>query len=53
MPPKKGRKKKKKGPREEPEPDDHYMQMKGEQLEITIANLREKLSDAKIKRNML
>lgn len=51
---KKGKKgKKKKGAKEEPEPEDHYMQMKGEQLEITIANLREKLSDAKIKRNML
>lgn len=45
--------KKKKGPKEEPEPIDHYTEMRGEQLEITIANLREKLQDAKIKRNML
>jgi len=29
------------------------MTMKGEQLEINITNLKEKLQDAKIKRNML
>lgn len=42
-----GKKKKggKKGKRrkEEPEPEDEFFTMKGEQLEITIQNLREKL----------
>jgi hypothetical protein len=53
--PAKGKKKGKKGKkgREEPEPEDQYMTMKGEQLEINITNLKEKLQDAKIKRNML
>jgi hypothetical protein len=46
MPKKKGKGKKKKG--EEPEPEDEYMTMKGEQLEIMIADLKEKLSDRKI-----
>jgi hypothetical protein len=49
---KKGRKGKK-GGGEAPEPDDHYMTMKYEQLEISVGNLREKLNDAKVKRNML
>jgi len=53
MAPKKKKSKKGKKGREEPEPEDHYMTMKGDQLEITIANLKEKLQDAKIKRNML
>jgi hypothetical protein len=52
MAPKKKGKKGKKN-KEEKEPEDHYMLMKGDQLEITIANLKEKLQDAKIKRNML
>ncbi len=37
----------------EPEPEDHYMTMKYDQLEISVNNLREKLQDAKVKRNML
>jgi hypothetical protein len=43
--PAKGKKKGKKGKkgREEPEPEDQYMIMKGEQLEINITNLKEKL----------
>jgi hypothetical protein len=54
MPPKKSKKGKKgKKGKEEPEPEDGYMTMKGEQLQITIENLKEKLQDAKIKRNML
>ncbi len=40
-PKKKGKKGKK--TKEEKEPEDHYMTMKGDQLEITIANLKEKL----------
>lgn len=47
---KKGRKGKKK---EEPEPEDEFMTMRGEQLEITISNLREKLTNAKMQRNTL
>ena len=51
---KKGKGKKgKKGPAADVEPEDHYMQMMGEQLEITITNLKEQLQEAKIKRNML
>jgi len=42
---KKGRGKKKK---EEPEPEDEFMTMRGEQLEITITNLREKLGNSKM-----
>ena len=53
MAPKKKKGKKGKKNKEEKEPEDHYMLMKGDQLEITIANLKEKLQDAKIKRNML
>lgn len=54
MPPKnkKGKKKGKKN-KEEKEPEDHFMEMTGEQLELTITTLREKLHDSKIKRNML
>ena len=39
--------------KEEAEPDDGYMTMRYDQLEITVQNLREKLQDAKVKRNML
>ena len=45
--------KKKKGPKEEPEPDDRFMTMGGEELEITRSNLRERLQEAKINRNIL
>jgi hypothetical protein len=52
-----GKKKKggKKGKRrkEEPEPEDEFFTMKGEQLEITIQNLREKLQNSKMQRNTL
>ena len=48
--PKKKRGKKKK---EEPEPEDEFMTMRGEQLEITIQNLKEKLGNAKMQRNTL
>jgi len=51
MPAKK--KKGKKGKKEEPEPEDQYMTMRGEELEINIANLKEKLGDMKIRRNYL
>ena len=47
---KKGKKKKKK---EEPEPEDEYMKMDGLTLERTMAALREKLSEAKTKRNLV
>ena len=43
---KKGKKGKKN--KEEPEPEDEYMTMKGEQLETIISDLKEKLSDRKI-----
>ena len=48
-------KKKKKGKKkkEEPEPEDEFFTMRGEQLEITIQNLREKLSNSKMQRNTL
>lgn len=51
----KGKKKGKKGKkgREEKEPEDQYFFMKGEQLELTISNLREQLGTAKQRRNML
>ena len=49
---KKGRKGKKKD-KAEIEPEDHYMTMKHEQLEQMANNLRDKLNDAKVKRNML
>jgi hypothetical protein len=48
---KKGKKGKKN--KEEPEPEDEFMTMKGEQLETIISDLKEKLSDRKIQRNML
>jgi len=50
-----GGKKKKKGKKkkEEPEPEDEFFTMRGEQLEITIQNLREKLSNSKMQRNTL
>ena len=35
------------------EPDDPYMQMKGEELDLHISNLREALGTAKQRRNML
>ena len=50
---KKGKKKGKKGAKEEPEPEDDYMKMDGETLEKNMGALKEKLSDARIKRNML
>jgi len=43
MPAKKKKGKKGKKSKEEPEPEDDYMTMKGEQLEINIANLKERL----------
>ena len=43
----KGKKKKKKGPKEEPEPDDELMKLDGATLERTMANLRERLNEAK------
>jgi ABC-type phosphate transport system auxiliary subunit len=48
-----GKGKKKKGAKEEPEPDDEYMKMDGESLEKNVITLKEKLVDAKLKRNML
>ena len=51
-----GGKKKKKGgkkKKEAPEPEDEFMPMKGEQLEITIQNMRERLQNAKMQRNTL
>ena len=50
----KGKKgKKKKGAKEEPEPEDDYMKMDGATLEKTMAALKEKLAEAKVKRNMI
>ena len=49
---KKGRKKKK-GKKEEPEPDDKFMKMDGATLEKTMSALKEKLTDTKIKRNLI
>ena len=50
----KGKKgKKKKGAKEEPEPEDDYMKMDGATLEKTMAALKERLADAKVKRNMI
>jgi hypothetical protein len=43
----KGKKKKKKGPKEEPEPEDELMKLDGATLERTMANLRERLNEAK------
>jgi predicted nuclease with TOPRIM domain len=45
--------KKKKGAKEEPEPEDEYMKMDGSTLEKTMAALKEKLADAKVKRNLI
>lgn len=35
------------------EPDDHYMTMKYDQLELTVAALKQRYEEAKCKRNML
>jgi growth arrest-specific protein 8 len=48
---KKGKKGKK--VKEEPEPEDDYMAMDGDTLEKNTISLKEKLHEAKIKRNML
>ena len=55
MGPKKGKRgrKGKKGAKEDIEPIDGYTEMKYDQLEITVQNLKEKLQDARVKRNML
>lgn len=45
--------KKKKGSRAEVEPDDDYKKMDGETLEMFRARNKDKLAEAKIKRNML
>lgn len=50
---KKKKGKKKKGKKEEPEPEDEFMKMDGSSLEKTMAALKEKLTDAKIKRNLI
>jgi hypothetical protein len=50
---KKKKGKKKKGKKEEPEPEDEYMKLDGATLEKTMAALKEKLTDAKIKRNLI
>lgn len=50
---KKGGKKGKKGAKEEPEPNDDYMRMDGSTLERTMAALKERLNDAKVKRNLI
>ena len=51
---KKGKGKKGKGKKgEDVEPEDDYMKMDGETLEKNMGALKEKLVDAKIKRNML
>jgi hypothetical protein len=50
---KKKKGKKKKGKKEEPEPEDEFMKMDGATLEKTMAALKEKLTDAKIKRNLI
>ena len=41
------------GKKEEPEPEDEFMKMDGATLERTMAALREKLTDTKIKRNLM
>jgi hypothetical protein len=43
----------KKGPKEEPEPDDEYMKMEGATLEKTMAALKDKLAESKTKRNLI
>ena len=50
---KKKGKKGRKGRKEEPEPEDEFFTMQGEQLENMIRDLREKLSNAKMQRNTL
>ena len=51
---KKGKKGKKgKKAKEEPEPDDDYMKMDGETLDKNMTSLKDKLQEAKIRRNML
>ena len=50
---KKGGTKGKKGAREVPEPMDDYMKMDGATLEKTMAALKERLAEAKIKRNLI
>ncbi len=50
---KKGGKRKKKGKKEEPEPEDEFMKLDGATLEKTMAALKEKLTDSKIKRNLI
>ena len=50
---KKKGKKGKKGAKEEPEPEDDYMKMDGSTLEKTMAALKEKLADSKVKRNLI
>lgn len=45
--------KKKKGAKEEPEPQDEYMKMDGATLERTMAALKERLEEAKVKRNLI
>lgn len=49
----KGNKGKKKKKKEEPEPEDDYMKMDGMTLEKKIQQLRERLSDSKMKRNLI
>ena len=49
----KGKGKKGKKAKEEVEPIDDYTPMDGETLEKTAATLKDKLNEAKIKRNML
>ena len=48
---KKGKKGKKK--KEEPEPDDDYMKMDGQTLEKKIQSQRERLTDSRMKRNLI
>ena len=50
---KKKKGKKKKGKKEEPEPDDEFMKLDGATLEKTMASLKEKLNDSKVKRNLI
>ena len=50
---KKGKGKKGKKAKEEPEPDDDYMRMDGETLDKNMSSLKDKLAEAKIRRNML
>ena len=45
--------KKKKGAREEAEPLDEYTKMDGATLERTMASLKERLAEAKVKRNLI